>query len=109
MGSLASGVLETALVHLPAPVDNIYTNWKGMHFVYVQVMCDACYQVTHVLTNYPGSSHGSVMVFQRDSNLKRWLFRDNSYSLKTWLITQYIMPTTVREITFTQKHAKDKL
>lgn len=45
-------------------------------------------------------------VFQGDLPLDGWLLGDNGYLLKTWLITPYIMPTTVREGFFNHKHTK---
>nr|XP_023680798.1 putative nuclease HARBI1 [Paramormyrops kingsleyae] len=110
------GAIDCMHVQLRAPSESalIYVNRKGTHSINIQVICDATCKVTHVFANYPGSSHDSYILansaipalFQRDSPPEGWLLGDNGYPLKTWLITPYIMPTTVREISFNRKHTE---
>nr|XP_033465325.1 putative nuclease HARBI1 isoform X2 [Epinephelus lanceolatus] len=110
------GAIDCTHVQLRAPTQNavIYINRKGTHSINVQVICDAACKVIHVFANYPGSSHDSFIlansvipaVFQGDPPLEGWLLGDNGYPLKTWLITPYIMPTTLRASSFNQKHTK---
>ena len=100
------GAIDCTHVQLRAPSVNalIYINRKGSHSINIQVICDA---------NYPGSSHDSFIlansiptVFEGNPPLDGWLLGDNGYPLKTWLITPFLMPATVRELVFNRKHTQ---
>lgn len=68
---------------------------------YSQIILDQAWINSFILAN-------SVIpaFFQGEPPLDGWVLGDNGYPLKTWLITPYIMPTTVSEVFFNRKHVK---
>ena len=116
MASLASLVLYCTHVQIRAQSVNalIHITRKGSHSINIQVICDAACRIIHVFANYPGSSHDSFIlanstipaIFEGNPPLDGWLLGDNGYPLKTWLITPFLMPATVRELVFNRKHTQ---
>ncbi len=112
------GVIDCTHVQLRAPSENalVYINRKGTYSINVQVICDAYSKITHVFANYPGSSHDSFIlanstipaIFEGNPPLDGWLLGDNGYPLKTWLMTPYLMPATIREMQFNRKHTQTR-
>ncbi|XP_034025040.1 putative nuclease HARBI1 [Thalassophryne amazonica] len=110
------GVIDCTHVQLRGPSENalVYVNRKGTHSINIQVISDASCNVTYVFANYPASCHDSFIltksaipaVFQGNPHVEGWLLGDSDYPLKTWLMTPYLKPATVRNISFNRKHAK---
>uniref|UniRef100_A0A8C9ZM49 Putative nuclease HARBI1 n=1 Tax=Sander lucioperca TaxID=283035 RepID=A0A8C9ZM49_SANLU len=102
------GAIDCTHVQLRPPSENtlIYINRKGTHSINIQVICDATCKITHVFVNYPGSNRDSFIlansaipaIFEGNPPLDGWLLGDNSYPLKTWLMTPFIMPATENAI-----------
>ena len=112
------GAIDCTHVQLRAPSLNAltYINRKGTHSINIQVISDANCRINHVFANYPGSSHDSFIlanstipvIFEGNPPLDGWLLGDNGYPLKTWLMTPFLMPATVREMAFNRKHTQTR-
>lgn len=66
------GAIDCTHVQLHAPSENslAYINRKGTHSINIQVICDASCKVTHVLANFPESSHDSFIFANSNINRK---------------------------------------
>ncbi len=70
--------------------------------MYLQIILDLAMMLSYWLTL------SFLQSFRWIPPLEGWLLGDNGYPLRTWLITPYLMPTIVRDLSFNRKHMKTR-
>lgn len=94
----------------------MYVNRKNVHFINVQVICDATLRVTDLVAKWPGSTHDSFMLMNSGTGIKfnegqmqdGWLLGDSGYPLRPWLMTPIIHPATEAERRYTRAQCKTR-
>lgn len=78
-----------------------YINRKGIHSINIQLVCDAHYRITNVVSRWPGSCHDSRILLNsglhtayEGGQLPGVLLGDSGYPQRTWLMTPYRNPNT---------------
>ncbi|XP_053379515.1 putative nuclease HARBI1 [Mercenaria mercenaria] len=103
------GAIDCTHVKIQAPTDNEgdYVNRKGYHSINVQMVCDADYQFTNCVAEWPGCVH-DARVF-RNSRLRDamengqyngLLVGDSAYPCRPFLMTPFNQPASEKERRF---------
>jgi hypothetical protein len=78
-----------------------YVNRKGVHSLNIQLVCDAHYRVTNIVSRWPGSCHDSRILQNsglfapfEEGRLPGLLLGDSGYPQRKWLMTPHRNPDT---------------
>ncbi|XP_054774690.1 putative nuclease HARBI1 [Lytechinus pictus] len=94
----------------------IYVNRKGQHSINVQLICNAKFLITNVVSRWPGSTHDSRILrrsaisqrFER-RELRGILLGDSGYKLEPWLLTPVRVPQNEADQAYNRAHCKTRV
>ncbi|XP_029452640.1 putative nuclease HARBI1 [Rhinatrema bivittatum] len=96
--------------------ESVFRNRKHFHSMNVQVVCDTCLQILHVVVKFPGSCHDAYILtlsalgtqFPEGKYGEGWLLGDGGYGCKPWLLTPLQSPCTAAEKRYNEAHGSTR-
>ncbi|CAC5398924.1 HARBI1 [Mytilus coruscus] len=112
------GAIDGTHIRITSPLEDehLYVNRKNYHSINVQGVCDSNMKFLNIVAKWPGSTHDAFIwansslseMFEDGTIDHGWLIGDSGYSLRPWLLTPVLNPTTRNQQRYNASHMKTR-